>query len=74
MKLLKSFPNLNSAINEVSECISDFIQYLLGMWLLINAGIKVNPGSQKDPQLWNVQNKLEHCEIEIIWTMSTITT
>ena len=36
--------NLNGATVVVWEWISNFIQKLLGMWLLINAGIKVNQG------------------------------
>ena len=32
------FPNFNSAAVEVWECISNFIQHLTGMWLLIHVG------------------------------------
>ena len=35
------FPNFNGATVEVLEWISNFIHTLLGMWLLIHAGITV---------------------------------
>ena len=37
------FLKFNSATVEVQEWISNFIPYLLSMWLFIHVGIKVNP-------------------------------
>ena len=37
------FPNYNSWAIEVWEWVSNFIPQLLGMWLLIHAGINVKP-------------------------------
>ena len=37
------FPNINGKAVEVWECISNFIDTLLGMWLLIRGAITVNP-------------------------------
>ena len=37
------FPNINDGATEVCESISYSFYTLLDMWLLIHAGIKVNP-------------------------------
>ena len=41
------FPNFNGATVEVLEWISNFIHTLLGMWLLIHAGITVKQISKR---------------------------
>ena len=37
------FPNLSGPAAEVWELVNNFIPYFIGVWLLIHAGIKVNP-------------------------------
>ena len=37
------FANFNGCTFEVRQWISNFITHFMGMWLLIHAGIKVNP-------------------------------
>ena len=37
------FPNFNGCIVDVWERINNFNRILLGMWLVIHDGIKVNP-------------------------------
>ena len=47
-EIMYLFQNFNGA---VWEGISNFIHTWLEMWLLIHAGIKVNPCKWKKPQL-----------------------
>ena len=45
------FTNFNGATVEVWEWINDFVSYSTGMWLLIHAGIKIDPCYLKGPEV-----------------------
>ena len=49
------FPNLNGCIVEVWECEYVILFHTLpGMWLFIQAGIKVNPCYKRGPRFSNI--------------------
>ena len=50
-----TIPNINRAIVEVWECNVIPLHTLLGMWLLIHAGNKVDPCQWKGPQVSTCQ-------------------
>ena len=55
------FPNFNGCPIEVWEWINNFISHVTGMWLLIHAGIKVNPWMLVSPgyQTWHSHQGLQ---------------
>ena len=42
-EIIYQYPNLNGSTVEVRNWISNFKQTLSGMWLIIHAGIELNP-------------------------------
>ena len=52
------FLNFNGCTVEVQEWISNFIPHILGMKLLIHAGIRVDHDSKSDPWAENSENSV----------------